>query len=117
MYGGSFNGNKFKSDKKEQIDCFQTVDLITAKDNDSKVGEKWHGQTIWHEIAEAFEGGKNSLDTKKEATKAFRDTHNPEYIQAHNEASKKFPASRKPIIKTETFGFLKYTRIVGYEFE
>ena len=117
IYGGCFDGNKFKPGTTNQINCLQIVDLITAKENDLLVGESWLGQTIWHEIAEAFEGGVNSIKNQKEAEKAYADENNPEYIQAHNAASKIFPASRKPIIQTDIMGFMKYSKIIGYEFE
>ena len=117
LYGGCFDGNKFKSDTKDQIDCFQTVDLITAKENDLLVGNEWLGQTIWHEIAEAYEGGCHSIDTKIEASKAYIDEYNPEYDQAHKAASKFFPASRKPVMESYELGFMKYSKLAGYVFE
>ena len=117
IYGGCFDGNKFKPGTTDQIDCFQIVDLITAKENDLLVGESWLGQTIWHEIAEAFEGGRNSIKNKKEAEKAYDNETNLDYTQAHNAASRIFPASRKPIIQTDKMGFMEYSKIIGYEFE
>ncbi len=117
IYGGCFDGNKFKPGTTDQINCFQTVDLITAKENDLLVGERWLGQTIWHEITEAFEGGRNSIKHQKEAEKAYEGENNPEYKQAHDEASRIFPANRKAIKDTYRMGFMEYSKIIGYEFE
>ena len=115
--GGSFDGNKFKSEEKNQIYAYQTVDVITANENDLKVGESWQGQTIWHEMAEAYEGGLISIKIGKEASKAFAGEKNSIYQSAHYLASKIFPASPKPIYRESQVGFKKYQDIERYVFE
>ena len=117
IIGGSFDGNKFKDEAHTQINAYQTVDLISANENDLKAGKSWQGQTIWHEISEAFEGGLISINSSKEASKAFRGETNLIYDQAHKNASNIFPASPKPIYREYQIGWNIYKEIERYEFE
>lgn len=81
------------------------------------MGESWRGQTIWHEISESFEGGIISINTGKEATKAYKGEPNTIYNQAHAKASRIFPASPVPKYGTYQIGWDNHNEIIGYEFE
>ena len=101
-YGGSFDGNSFSTEEKDHVNAFQTLYLPSAESNDSF--DPYTGRTIWHEITEAYWGGKNTLWTCKEAKPAYRNEANEAYIDAHTAASQYFPATKITIYENDGLG-------------
>lgn len=101
-YGGSFDGNSFSTEEKDHVNAFQTVYLLSAESNDSF--DPFTGRTIWHEITEAYHGGKNTLWTCEEAKPAYYGVANEAYDAAHAAASQYFPATKITIYENDGFG-------------
>jgi len=88
---GGFDGNALSKDGKSVY----ASQIINIRDSD-----KWDklcknlGNAIWHEIAEAYEGGLLSIDRQQDAEPAFAGKKdNPIYQKAHYNAGKYFPGT------------------------
>ena len=92
-YAGYFMGNKFITDDKKKILANQILNIKTAADWDRK-GHR-PGNMIWHEIAEAFEGGLASISSGVEAEPSTSNEY-PPYKNAHFKAGEYFPGSLEP---------------------
>ena len=102
VYGGSFDGNAFSTEEKDHVNAFQTINLPSAESNDSF--DPYTGRSIWHEITEAYYGGKNTLWTCNEAKPAYKDEYNEAYNDAHAAASAYFPATKYTIYENDGSG-------------
>lgn len=86
---GAFDGNTLSSDGKS-VTAFQVINLKKSKEQD-KLCEN-EGNMIWHEIAEAYEGGLISLSKGISAKPAIpRNGINLIYDKAHCNAGTYFP--------------------------
>ena len=86
--GGSFLGNSLSEDKTT-VDCFQAVN-VNILDKYSNLTNS-PGSLIWHEIAEAYEGGRLALATGFSSPNSL--SVGSFYDQAHWNAGKFFPGS------------------------
>ena len=87
---GGFNGNMLNEDGSV-VHASQVVNVKNSAKWDQEC--KNLGNAIWHEIAEAYEGGLISLDNQMNAQPALVGIENPIYSKAHYNAGEFFPGT------------------------
>ena len=124
--GGSFLGNLLSADG-QTVDCFQVVNANRIEYYSNLVNSP--GGLIWHEISEAYEGGRIALKTGISSPHSL--AKGTSYSQAHWNAGRFFPGSIVKIVSKESTQIslpslgtailpfcsktLRYNPIIGYE--
>lgn len=88
---GGFDGNTISDDGKTAY-ASQVINLVESDKWDKKCGNNL-GNSIWHELSEAYEGGLISLKLKQDAPAAITGNDQTIYKQAHYNAGKYFPGT------------------------
>jgi RHS repeat-associated protein len=88
---GGFDGNTLSDDGKTAY-ASQVINLIESDKWDKKCGNNL-GNSIWHELSEAYEGGLISLKLTQDAPAAITGNDHTIYNQAHYNAGKYFPGT------------------------
>jgi RHS repeat-associated protein len=88
---GGFDGNTISDDGKTAY-ASQVINLVESDKWDKKCGNNL-GNSIWHELSEAYEGGLISLKLKQDAPAAITGNDQTIYEQAHYNAGKYFPGT------------------------
>ena len=92
---GGFAGNTLSPDKIS-VNAYQVINVIQSADMDKKCNNP--GNMIWHEIAEAYEGGLISSGKGVNAPAAIGGNDKTIYKEAHYNAGAFFPGS---IVKSD----------------
>jgi len=92
---GAFDGNTLSEDGS-QIEAYQIINVIKSRDTDRKCGNK--GNAVWHEIAEAYEGGLLSKEYRISIPAAGSDPTEYFFSLAHTSAGRYFPGNVGSII-------------------
>ena len=90
---GGFDGNTLSNDGT-MVFASQVVNVLETNKWDKKCMNPGNG--IWHEIAEAYEGGLISLNAQVDAQPALVGARNPIYDKAHYNAGAFFPGTIEP---------------------
>ena len=86
--GGAFMGNRVSTNQLGEtvVDAFQLVNTRILDTIDEFF--ETPGQSIWHELTEAFIGAEISKSTKQDASPAYSESNNRTFKEAHRKAGK-----------------------------